>query len=94
MKALLLILATALLTACASAPPRSVPASWPALDASLAAPCVLPDAPPAALTDYDARDGYFQHSVLPSFADCAQRKARLVEAWERGRNAPASTTPR
>jgi hypothetical protein len=85
MRVLLLPLLAALLAACAAEPPRTVSPQWPPLDSALATPCTLPDAPEAALNDYDARDDYWQHQALPALADCAQRKARIVEAWERAR---------
>jgi len=85
MRLVLLTMLAALLSACAADLPRTVATPWPPLDTALSSPCVLPDAPEVALFDYDSRDDYYQHQVLPALADCAQRKARIVEAWERAR---------
>lgn len=84
MSRLLLCLVLLLLAGCETTP-RAVMQQLPPLDAALRAPCRLPDPPPAALVDYDARDDYVQHVVLPALADCAVRKAAIVEAWDRVR---------
>lgn len=86
-RTLIWLAVTQVLAGCAFAPARSVQLQLPQLDSKLRERCTLPDPPPAALVDYDARDDYVQHLVLPILADCEQRRARLVEAWDRVRGA-------
>lgn len=54
------------------------PTSVPELDSSLAADCPKLDAPAG---DYDAWLGWMTGTVLPTYADCASRHHRTVEAW-------------
>ena len=84
MKSALIAVAVLQLAGCGT-PPRIVAHSLPPLDSGLAAPCVLAEPPAAAFVDYDARDDYYLHTVLPALADCARRKAAIVDAWERAR---------
>jgi len=50
----------------------------PPLDSALAAPCVVPDAPPAA--DYDVWQDWMV-TVLAALGDCAARHRKTVDAW-------------
>lgn len=84
MKRTLIAIAVLQLAGCGT-PPRTVAYGLPPLDSALAAPCVLSEPPAAAFVDYDARDDYYLHTVLPALADCARRKAAIVNAWERAR---------
>lgn len=84
MKRTLITIAVLQLVGCGT-PPRAVPYGLPQLDSGLAAPCVLAEPPALAFVDYDARDDYYLHTVLPALADCARRKAAIVDAWERAR---------
>ena len=86
MKSTLICLAvTQVLAGCTIAHTRSLPPQLPQLDSKLRERCALPDPPLSALVDYDARDDYVQHQVLPTLADCERRRAQLVEAWDRVR---------
>ena len=84
MTARLILLAGLLLVGCAGVPPRVVVAGQAPLDSSLAAPCDLPAPRPGDLDDFDRRDAYWMHVVLPALVRCAQRHAGVVEACMRG----------
>lgn len=75
-----LLIASLVLSGCATSPKPPPPLTKPSLDQYLASDCDLIGETPTA-DDYDVLQGWVQDVLIPRYVDCAIRHRKTVEAW-------------